>query len=158
MNSADDSIVKFYSNRLLNGVLVLLFAAVVYIVLLKELLDGMTPIATMVFYLILAGAVFMGLISLYRVFDPNPVVIMSEAGILIKKFVFFKEFIPWEEITDVREQQYKNRVRTVSGSVRVSATVLRIHRPGKRPVSINLTLLNKRGQEFHRNLERYLAS
>jgi len=144
---------QYYSNRPLYGLLALLMAGVVYIVLTKELLDVVTEFAAVVIQLMLVVAVFMGLVSIYRM---CPVVVMSEEGILVKKFVFLKEYIPWSEILDITEDQYKNRVGTADiGRVRGTTTLLKIHRPNKRAVSINLTLLNKRGEEFHSNLGNF---
>lgn len=151
--------VKYYANRFLNGLIAVAFAGVLYIVFSKGMLEEIaTPAGQAFIYILVGCAILVGLVSLYKAVDPNPVVVMAPEGIHIRTFLFIKHFIPWSEISNLNEKVYKNRVHSGVGATRVRTTMLQIQRQGKRPISINLTLLNKRGDAFYQDLDRYLAS
>lgn len=145
---------------MIRSLLILLFCVFGLYIIFTKILDGntdfITPIAitfswVMVFLLIFMG--LSGLSLIYKAIDSTPVVSLTPEGIHVKTYIFFKQYIPWEEVLLVNQEIYKQRVNMID--VGLSTTMFRIHRANKRSVAINLSML-KRGKEFETTLFDYI--
>lgn len=154
------SSIKFYTNRIKTAVLAVGSIVFSYVFYTKLLADpvGLTDTAIIVIWGSLIILVLLGLYTFLKTLDPRPIVEMSADGLLIRKHIFFENHIKWEEIADLKQEQYTNRHMNMAGSVKVTTNILKIYRPNQRPISINLTLLNQQGSKFKESLSRYLAS
>lgn len=151
---------EFYSNRVLTGLIGIVLLGMLYIVYTQLLEDpyGLTSTAVVVMWVVSVLLLVFGIGSLIKAIDPRPVVIINSEGLKIRTFVLFEEFVSWEEVKGVNQQRYKSQVVSLYGFARVTTNILRIYRPQKRSIAINLTLLNKRGKQFHETLSYYLNS
>ncbi|WP_026677568.1 hypothetical protein [Fictibacillus gelatini] len=152
--------IKFYSNRLITGLLGVLMIGVIYIFYTKILTDTylLTGIAVAVFWALTIIAFILGIACFIKTFDPRPVVEITSEGMKIRTFVFFEAFVPWHEISGINQERFTNVVATPVTFAFTRSNFLRVYRHGKRSVAINLLLLNKRGNEFSDTLARHLAS
>lgn len=155
-----DNQVNFYPHRIKTGLLGILMLGAIYIIYTKVLVDsyGITATATVVLWGTVAVALVVGIVYLIKTIDPRPVVEISPEGMVIRTFIFLEDFVPWEEVVDIGHEQHTNRVVNTAGYVKVTANFLRIYRPQRRSLAINLTLLNTRGNAFEEALIRFLPN
>ncbi len=149
---------KFYANRILSAFLAILLFVVCYFAYTKLLSDpyGLTNIAVIVIWGITGIAFFIGVVYTIKTFDPNPVVEMMPEGMIIRTFLFIEDFIPWKEVTGVQQEEHTQRSINMAGYIKITTSFLRIYRPMGRSLAINLSLLNKRGNEFNHTISGYL--
>lgn len=152
--------IKFYSHRVKTGIIGILCFVMIYILYTKLLADpfGLTSIAISACWAMLVILFILGVVFLLKTFDPRPIIEIMSEGLTIRTFLFFEDFVPWEEVVGANQENYTNRVVGMHGYARVTTTFLRIYRPKGRSLAINLSLLNKRGTEFHQALSKYLAA
>ncbi len=119
---------------------------------------GMATTGIVVMWCMMALLCMLAIGFLTKALDPRPIVEISSDGMIIRTFLFLEDFVPWHEIAGIRQEYYTNRVIGTQGFAQITGNLLRIYRPNQRSLAINLTLLNKRGNEFSETISRYLAS
>lgn len=149
----------FYTNRLKTGFLAIIFIGLI-IVLFTQVLNDTTYMAETgiaLSWLLVVASIILTIVCLVLTFDSRPIVEFSSEGIKIRTFIFFEEFVPWEEVVGANEEKHSQRVVGM-GSMKVTTYFFRIYRPNKRSLAINLTLLNQRGNEFNSVISNYLQT
>ncbi|WP_153463054.1 hypothetical protein [Sediminibacillus terrae] len=151
---------RFYADRWKNGFLAILFSFLIFILFSKVLNDTsyMTGTGVTVSWIIVGLSFLFAVICLIRTIDPRPIVEVNDDGLRIQTFLFWKEFVSWEEILEVKKEKYTQRASniTLNAHLKVTSYFLRVYRPNKRSIAINLSLLNKRGNEFNEVIGRYM--
>lgn len=149
---------KFYSNRLLTVLLSILQFGVAYLAYTNVLADpyGLTDFGYVAIYVIVIIMLFMGSVFLIMTCDPRPIIQISSEGIKVRTFIFWEEFVPWNQVLSLQKETHTKRMINMAGYVKVSSRFLRIDRPEKRSLAVNLTLLNKRGDTFYQTISKYI--
>ncbi|WP_371069054.1 hypothetical protein [Sediminibacillus sp. JSM 1682029] len=151
---------RFYADRWKNGFLAILFSFLIFILFSKVLNDTsyMTGTGVTVSWIIVGLSFLFAVICLIRTIDPRPIVEVNDDGLRIQTFLFWEEFVSWEEILEVKKEKYTQRASniTLNAHLKVTSYFLRVYRPNKRSIAINLSLLNKRGNEFNEVIGRYM--
>lgn len=150
---------KFYSNRYLTGLLSILQFGAAYLIYTKLLADpyGITDIALIFLYVLFVVAIIFSAACLVLTLDPRPIIQISSEGIYVRRFIFLEEFVPWSEVLGAKQETYTKRMLNTETYAKVTTRLLRIYRSGKRSFAVNLTLLNKRGDTFHRVISKYIT-
>lgn len=149
----------FYAARIKTGLLAIIMMVTIYIIYTKLLVDpyGLTETAKVVLWGTVVIAAILGVVCFIKAVDPRPIVTISPEGLTIRTFIFLEDFVPWEEVIDIGQEQYTNRTINPVGYVKVTANIMRIYRPSQRSLAINLTMLNTRGHRFNEALAQYIS-
>ncbi|MBB6444025.1 hypothetical protein [Bacillus benzoevorans] len=149
---------KYYSNRVKTGILAIICFGSIYLIYSKLLSNptGLAPTGIVFVWALMVISLVMGVISLVKTLDPRPIVEIMPEGMLIRTFLFFEDIVMWDEVAGVKQEKYTNQVVNVHGYARVTTYFLRIYRPNQRPLAINLSLLNTRGNDLQNTIQLHM--